>query len=61
MMRFAKTPALLLIAALASCGPADSEPGQGGVSVEDAKTLDEAAAELDGQASTERTIDAEAK
>ena len=60
-MRVAKTLVLLLIAALASCGPADNEPGPGGVSVEDARALDEAAEELDGQTSADRDIDTEPK
>lgn len=40
----------MLLLALCACGPADSEPGPGGVSVEDAKALDEAAAKLDAEA-----------
>ena len=60
-MRIAGIPILLLMAALASCGPADNEPGPGGVSVEDARALDEAAEELDGQTSADRDIDTEAK
>ena len=60
-MRVSRTPVLLLMAALASCGPADNEPGPGGVSVEDARALDEAAEELDGQTSADRDIDTEAK
>ena len=60
-MRIAGIPILLLMAALASCGPADNEPGPGGVSVEDARALDEAAEELDGQTSADRDIDTEPK
>lgn len=60
-MRTARTPILLLMAALASCGPADNEPGPGGVSVEDARALDEAAKQLDGQTSPDRNTDTEAK
>lgn len=37
-------PAML---ALAGCGPADSDPGPGGVTAGDAKALDEAAQKLD--------------
>lgn len=37
---------------LAACGPADSDPGPGGVSVEDARALDEAAAKLDAEGQT---------
>ncbi len=43
-------PPFTLLLALSACGPADSEPGPGGVSVEDAKALDEAAAKLDAEA-----------
>ena len=39
-------PAIRLLA-LAACGPADSDPGPGGVTVSEAKALDEAAAMLD--------------
>ena len=60
-MRVSRTPVLLLMAALASCGPADNEPGPGGVSVEDARALDDAAQELDGQTSADRDIDTEAE
>ncbi|MBK9267452.1 MAG: hypothetical protein IPM67_02020 [Sphingomonadales bacterium] len=37
-------PILLLLSA---CGPAPTDPGPGGVSVEDAEALDEAAARLE--------------
>ena len=43
---------LLTIAALltlSSCGPAANDPGPGGVTVEDAEALDEAAAKLDAE------------
>ena len=49
------------MAALASCGPADNEPGPGGVSVEYARALDEAAEQLDGQTSADRSTDTEAE
>lgn len=39
--------ALTALAALAACGKADSDPGPGGVTVGEAKALDEAAAMLD--------------
>ena len=39
--------ALLMCLAATGCGHADSDPGPGGVSVEDAQALDEAAAKLD--------------
>ena len=60
-MRISTTPVLLLMAALASCGPANNEPGPGGVSVEDARALDEAAEQLDGQTSADRNTDTEAE
>ena len=56
-MRVSRTPVLLLIAAMASCGPADNEPGPGGVSVEDARALDEAAEQLDSQTSPDQDTD----
>jgi hypothetical protein len=40
---------LLILAGLVACGPAENEPGPGGVSAEDARALDEAAAKLDEQ------------
>jgi hypothetical protein len=45
-----KTPPVLLVAvllSLAACGPADSDPGPGGVTAGDAKALDAAAKKLD--------------
>ena len=47
-----KIPATSLIATLmllSSCGPAANDPGPGGVTVEDAEALDEAAAKLDSE------------
>jgi hypothetical protein len=41
---------LLLLLALAGCGTGDNGPGPGGVSDDDAKALDEAAAKLDAEA-----------
>jgi hypothetical protein len=38
---------LLLFLLLPACGPAPTDPGPGGVSVEDAEALDEAAARLE--------------
>lgn len=40
---------LLILAGLVACCPAADEPGPGGVSAEDARALDEAAAKLDDQ------------
>lgn len=42
---------LMILLALASCGPTQIDAGPGGVSVEDAKALDEAAVKLDRDAS----------
>ena len=39
--------ALLPLVLLAACGPSDSDPGPGGVTVGEAKALDEAAEMLD--------------
>lgn len=38
---------LPLFLLLSACGPAPTDPGPGGVSVEDAEALDEAAARLE--------------
>jgi hypothetical protein len=49
-MRLCKKSSLLLVALLLSisaCGPADSDPGPGGVTAADAKALDAAAQKLD--------------
>jgi hypothetical protein len=43
-------PALVLaVLSLAACGKADNAPGPGGVSVGEARALDEAAAMIDAQ------------
>lgn len=42
-------PILLATALLAACGPSDTDPGAGGVTVGEARTLDEAAEMLDEQ------------
>lgn len=44
-------PLLLFCAALSACGPGENDPGPGGVTVGEAKALDEAAAMLDAQRS----------
>ena len=53
-MRF-PTQTLLLTAVLliSACGPADSDPGPGGVTAGDAKALDEAAKKLDERDKTD--------
>jgi len=38
---------LMILAGLAACGPAQNDPGPGGVTVGEAKALDEAAEMLD--------------
>lgn len=46
-MRFA--PILIALLCLTACGKQDNAPGPGGVSVGEAKALDEAAEMLEGQ------------
>ncbi len=46
MRRFISLAAILLLAA---CGKADNEPGPGGVTVGEARALDEAAEMVEGQ------------
>ena len=50
-MRTFAFPLLLASLMLTGCGDGASEPGPGGVSAEDARALDEAAAKLDDDAS----------
>jgi len=40
---------VLLFVLLAGCGPAPTDPGPGGVTVEDAKALDKAAERLEAE------------
>ncbi|HMT41856.1 hypothetical protein [Sphingorhabdus sp.] len=47
---------LPLILLLSACGPAPTDPGPGGVSVEDAKALDEAAARLEEEQADPPTL-----
>lgn len=42
-------PVILALAVLTACEPADNDPGPGGVTVSEARELDEAAAMLDAQ------------
>lgn len=42
-------PALLAAALLSGCGPSDNDPGPGGVTVGEARALDEAAEMLEQQ------------
>ena len=49
-MRFGKNTLLIsatLLLSVSACGPADSDPGPGGVTAADAKALDAAAKKLD--------------
>lgn len=48
MLSFTRNRCLLLaVLALSACGKSDSDPGPGGVTVGEARALDEAAAMLD--------------
>ena len=47
---------LLTVFCLVGCGPAPTDPGPGGVSVEDAKALDEAAARLEEEQADPPTL-----
>ncbi len=40
---------ILVLAALSACKPADNEPGPGGVTVGEARALDDAAEMIEGQ------------
>ena len=50
-MRASAVPLALLSLLLAGCGPGANEPGPGGVTVGEAKALDDAAAMLDARRS----------
>ncbi len=54
------TPLLAGTLVLASCGADDSDPGPGGVSMEDARPLDKAAAKLDAEQANPEKPDAKA-
>ena len=42
-------PIITMILALAACGPADNDPGPGGVTIGEARALDEAAEMLESR------------
>ena len=48
-----------LLAGLAACAPAGNEPGPGGVTIEEARALDEAAAMIDARRQPEEERRAE--
>ncbi|MDP3673978.1 MAG: hypothetical protein Q8R44_02610 [Novosphingobium sp.] len=48
-------PQIFAALMLASCGPGENEPGPGGVTVGEAKALDDAAAMLDARRSPAET------
>lgn len=54
-------PVLLAAALLASCEPGDAQPGPGGVTVGEARALDEAAEMLDAQRLPEDALPPPAK
>lgn len=47
---------LALVLILAACGPAPTDPGPGGLTVEDAKALDDAASKLEEQQADPKTL-----
>lgn len=47
---------LALVLILAACGPAPTDPGPGGLTVEDAKALDDAAFKLEEQQADPKTL-----
>jgi hypothetical protein len=49
---------LLAVLALSACGKSDSDPGPGGVTVGEARALDEAAAMLDERRPPEEALQA---
>ena len=48
-MKMKRSAPLLVVLALAGCGKADNEPGPGGVTVGEARALDEAAEMIEAQ------------
>lgn len=53
-----RAPYLLPLLALASCGQKDTDPGPGGVTVGEARALDEAAEMLDSRPAPPPLVDA---
>ncbi|MDZ4308383.1 hypothetical protein [Allopontixanthobacter sp.] len=47
---------LLILCVLTACGPADNDPGPGGVTVGEARALDEAAEMLEARRAPAETI-----
>lgn len=52
-------PVLALVPALTACGPSDNDPGPGGVTVGEARALDEAAAMIDQRRTPAEALAAE--
>lgn len=50
-----------LFVLLAACGPAPTDPGPGGVTVEDAEALDEAAERLEAEQADPPTLSEQAR
>ena len=57
MIRRAACLAILSPAMLVACGPSDSDPGPGGVTVGEARELDEAAKELEARRLPDGVLD----
>ena len=60
-MRAAKSLLLVIIVFLQACGPADNDPGPGGISSEDSRALDAAAAQLDQPPVTAENTESESE
>ena len=61
MMGSARCLVLAMTVLMTACGPANNDPGPGGVSVEDARALDEAAAQLDQPPVTAKNTESESE